>query len=435
MLALGALVGVWLVLTGFRLVLETLTRRDAHRATAPLWRRRQAPHVALAAVSLAVALVLAWVGARLVGTQTPDAFYTPPAEIPSEPGTLLRAEPFTRAMPPGTTAWRILYTTTRDDGTPALASGLVIVPDGVDDAPVLAWAHGTTGAAVGCAPTLLDEPLASGAMPNTEAAITAGWAIVATDYVGLGASAPHPYLVGRAEAHSVLDAVRAAHQVQGASLGEQTVVWGHSQGGGAALWTGGVAESYAPEIDLVGVAAIAPAADLPAMIGALAEEKSGTVIGPLVLAGYASTYDDVRVSDYLRPEATLLFDETVARCWSDPAMLVTVIGAVLVDRPIWAANPTEGPLGARLEQNVPLLPIHAPLLIAQGLTDPLVLPDAQQDYVDSLCRSGQSVDYRTYEGQGHVEVVSPGSALLDELMQWTRDRLAGEPAASTCPPR
>jgi len=75
-----------------------------------------------------------------------------------------------------------------------------------------------------------------------------GWAIVATDYVGLGASPPHPYLVGRPEARSVLDAVRAARTLRPAHLAPKTVVWGHSQGGGAALWTGIVAPSYAPAL-------------------------------------------------------------------------------------------------------------------------------------------------------------------------------------------
>ncbi|MGH9380499.1 MAG: hypothetical protein ACRD2Z_07795 [Thermoanaerobaculia bacterium] len=35
----------------------------------------------------------------------------------------------------------------------------------------------------------------------------------------------------------MLDAVRAAHQVESIPLSNQTVVWGHSQGGHAALWT------------------------------------------------------------------------------------------------------------------------------------------------------------------------------------------------------
>ncbi|WP_345741314.1 lipase family protein [Salana multivorans] len=431
-LVLGVAFGAWLLVRGVRLLVETvgprwLGRRREGRAS------RGRPRIVLAASSLVLALLLAAVGGRLLGTPHPDDFYTPPLDVPEAAGVLLRAEPFTRAVPDGATAWRILYTTTRDEGMPAVASGLVVVPDGAQAAPVVAWDHGTTGVAVGCAPTLLADPLASGAMPDPAAVVDAGWAIVMTDYIGLGADPPHEYLVGQGEARATLDAVRAAHQLPDAGLGDRTVVWGHSQGGGAALWTGGVAPGYAPELDILGVAAMAPAANLPAMIDALAGDTAGTLVGPLVLAGFAERYDDVRVSDYLRPEATLLYEETLARCWSDPAMLVSVVGAVAIDRPIWRTDPNAGPLAQRLEENVPRLPIEAPLLLAQGLADTLVLPDAQRAYVEELCAAGQAVDYRTYEGQDHVGVVGPDSPLPGELLRWTADRFAGLPADDTCP--
>lgn len=436
-LVMGVLLGVWLAVHGARLLLDAVLRRrreqrDAAGDAADPRPARTWPQFALSVGSLLLALLLAIVGGRLLGSHAPDAFYSAPSEVPAKPGVLLRAEPFTSSITDGVHAWRILYTTTRDEGVPAIASGYVVLPDGVEEPPVIAWAHGTTGAAVSCAPTLLGPTSTSGAMPEMGEALKRGWAVVATDYVGLGADAPHPYLVGEAEGRSVLDAVRASRQLADASFGEQVVVWGHSQGGGAALWTGGLASSYAPELDVAGVAAMAPAANLPAMIGRLADGKAGTVVGPLVLAGYSAHYDDVRVEEYLRPEATLLYEETAARCWADRSFIVSVLEAGVIDRPIWAKSPSEGPLAARLEANVPRKPIQAPLLIAQGLADTLVLPEAQQEYVDSLCRAGQPLDYRTYEGKDHMGVVSAGSPLLDQLMRWTEDRLRGAPAENSC---
>lgn len=429
-LAIGALFGVWLLMSGIRLALSAARGENSKQAAQP--RRRSWARTALSASALVVAVAMAFVGARLMGTSGPDAFYAPPAEVPDQPGVLLRAEAFTRAIPDGATAWRILYTTTRDEGVPAISSGLVVIPDGVQDPPTIAWAHGTTGAAESCAPTLLQDPFASGAMPNTEEALLNGWAIVATDYVGLGADAPHPYLVGQAAARSTLDAVRASRQLAGVSFGDEVVVWGHSQGGATALWAGGLAPSYAPELEIVGVAAMAPAANLPAMIGQLADGRAGTIVGPLVLAGYAAHYDEVHVDDYLLPAATLTFQETVARCWSDSAFIVSVLGTTVLDRTIWTRSPSDGPLGARLEQNVPRLPIEAPLLLAQGLTDTLVLPAAQQQYVEELCASGQHVDFRTFEGKDHMGVVTGDSPLLGQLMEWTRARLDGAPPTNTC---
>lgn len=429
-LAVGVLFGVWLLVTGVRLLLA------AHRGRGGSARRR--PHrrgrfeLVAAVLALGVSLVLTVVGIRLTGAPVPDDFTVPPASVPAEPGALLRAEPFTRTVPDGSSAWRILYTTTRSDGVPAVASGLVVVPDGAVSAPTVAWAHGTTGAAVGCAPSLLPEPFTAGAMPDLAAVLARGWAVVATDYVGLGTDAPHPYLVGEAAARSVLDAVRASRALPDSSLGEQVVVWGHSQGGAAALWTGGLAPEYAPELDVAGVAAMAPAADLSALIGVLASGKAGTFVGPLVLTGFAAEYPEIRVEDYVIPEARLLVEETAKRCWADPDAIVSLLQAGVIDRPIWSRDPAQGALGARIEQNVPRLPIPAPLLLAQGDADPLVLPDAQTAYVSSLCAAGQAVDYRRYAGLDHMGIVTGDSPLLAELMTWTSDRLAGTPPTSSC---
>jgi pimeloyl-ACP methyl ester carboxylesterase len=97
------------------------------------------------------------------------------------------------------------------------------------------------------------------------------------DYVGLGVDAPHPYLIGQPEGRSVLDAVRAAHQLDGVELEDRTVVWGHSQGGHAALWAGALAPTYAPDVNVIGVAALAPASDLLGLVDNLATITGGTI--------------------------------------------------------------------------------------------------------------------------------------------------------------
>ena len=96
--------------------------------------------------------------------------------------------------------------------------------------------------------------------------LESGYAIAATDYPGLGTPGPHPYLVGESEARGVIDLVRAARSFPGLEQSSRFAVWGHSQGGQAALFTGMIAKSYAPELHLVGVAAAAPATDLTALM-------------------------------------------------------------------------------------------------------------------------------------------------------------------------
>lgn len=362
------------------------------------------------------------VSIQLSATPRPDSFYTAPEEVSSEPGQLLRAEPFERTIPEGARAWRILYTTTVGEGRPAVASGLVVTPDTDAEHPVVAWAHGTTGFATGCALSLLDEPFVAGAMPDLVGALAQGWAVVATDYVGLGTEGAHPYLIGQAEGRSVLDSIRAAQQLGEADLSLTAVIWGHSQGGHAALWAGGLAGSYAPELAVAGVAAMSPAANLPALFDSLNDSAIGSLFGSFTLAAYAAEYPEIRIRDYVRPGARLMAEAMSRRCLSDPATIVSVATALVGREPIWARDPLEGPLGERAAENVPTLLIDAPVLIAQGADDTLVTPAAQEDYVERRRAAGQEIDYRVYGDQDHLSVIADDSPMIPELREWTRER-------------
>lgn len=423
-LAVAALFGARLALLGVAL----LRGPPARAAGGPRERRRRG----VAAVALVATVGATLVSAQLSTSPRPDAFYDPPADVPSMPGALLRSEPFDRAMPAGSTAWRILYTTTDADGRPAVASGLVIAPERGGEHPVIAWAHGTTGFATGCAPTLLDEPLVAGAMPDPQAAIDAGWAIVATDYAGLGTAGSQPYLIGEGEGRSVLDAVRAAQRLEEAALAAETVLWGHSQGGHAALWAGGMASGYAPELEILGVAAMAPATDLPALLDGVASSVVGPVFASFALAAYDAAYPDVAPRDSVRPGARIMVQSMQQRCLTDPATLVSLATSVFSGGPVFSRSPGDGALGARAAENVPTLPIDAPVLVAQGGADSLITPDAQAGWVAARCAEGWSIDHRTYDGLDHMGLVTGNSALLPELAAWTAARFAGEPAPAGC---
>jgi hypothetical protein len=132
----------------------------------------------------------------------------------------------TEGLPAGGQAWRVLYTTTNGDGSPAVASGTVLAPAVLPDGPlpVVAVAHGTTGVVPGCAPSLLPDPFGNGAGEALEQLVQLGWVGVTSDYVGLGTAGPHPYLVGPSEARNVLDSLRAAHAIPELDLSDTTLV-------------------------------------------------------------------------------------------------------------------------------------------------------------------------------------------------------------------
>ena len=196
-----------------------------------------------------------------------NAFYQASESATSGPiGSLIREEPRSGAAA-GATAHKVLYRSTKPDGTPIAVSGIVIVPAGQAPAggwPIVAWAHPTTGVVPRCAPSLaifLFQPIA-----GSRRLLEGGYAIAATDYPGLGTPGPHPYLVGESEARAVINSVRAARSFAGLENSNRFAVWGHSQGGQASLFTGMIAKTYAPELQLVGVAAAAPATDLATLM-------------------------------------------------------------------------------------------------------------------------------------------------------------------------
>jgi alpha-beta hydrolase superfamily lysophospholipase len=382
-----------------------------------------------ALVGVATAVSAAWLAAR---PGTPDGFYSPSGPVPPEPGVLLRQETFDRGVPADARAWRILYTTTRLDGKPALASAIVMVSRRAsgESRPIIAWTHGTTGVVPGCAPSLLDNPFDN--VPALEALIDQDWIYVATDYAGLGTSGSHPYLIGEGQARSALDAVRAARGIDGIGADERTVVWGHSQGGHAALWTGIIAPHYAPDVPIAGVAAIAPASDLRSLVDANQHTPVGRIMSSFLLRAYSEHYPDVVFDDYVPMRARLLARDMASRCLAGREALFSLLEASLVVDTIFGAPPASGALGDRLAQNTPDRALQQPLLVAQGLADDLVHPTIQFEFVRRQCDAGRDLEMRTYAGRDHLSVVAPDSPLIPDLVRWTQERIAGAPPRAGC---
>jgi pimeloyl-ACP methyl ester carboxylesterase/uncharacterized membrane protein HdeD (DUF308 family) len=433
--ALATVSGVQLVALGLRL----LGRATQLRRTAP-----QAPHMpdgrgprtwlrpACAAMLCAAALGSLCAGATISESPGPDSFSDAPKKLPAEPGTLIRAEPFTTDIPSGATGWRILYSTKTARGSMSVASAIVASPDGAKDSPVIAWAHGTTGTAEGCAPSLLGHPFKRGAVPDIKRIVSRGWSLVAPDYTGLGAKGPHEYLVGTSEGRSVLDAIRAAQDLKRAHLGQKTVIWGHSQGGHAALWAGSLAPSYAPDLDIEGIAALSPVSDVPALLTGFTRTRKASVFGAYLVTSYATTYSDVDVGDSVRPRALLKLSETAKRCLRGRGAVASVAASTLTGGKLWKDDPVRGALLKRAEQNTPRGMVKAPLFIGQGEDDGLVPVQLQDRYVASRCAAGQSLAYRTYPGQRHTTLITRGSPLTHELLEWTSNRFDGKPFSSSC---
>lgn len=219
-------------------------------------------------------------------------FYRVPSPLPSgAPGTLIATEQ-APGQPDGAAAWRILFRSTDLAGQPVVNSGLLVVPDKPAPAggrTIVSWGHPTTGSAEKCAPSRFFDPYVF--VEGLTALLDRGYAVVYTDYTGMGVPGPDSYLVGDTEGRNVLDAARAARKVLGSEASDRVVLWGHSQGGQAVLFAAQLAASYAPDLDVRAAAVAAPATDLASLLRADIGDVSGVSIASYAFAAYASVYD------------------------------------------------------------------------------------------------------------------------------------------------
>lgn len=388
--------------------------------------------VVLAVVAVAVAgwLTLRWV----VRPDAPGAFYTPPAELPAgPPGTIIRSADVD-GLDGDRRAWRVLYRSTDADDAPIAVSGVIVAPTGAPPPggwPVVGWAHGTTGVASRCAPSL-ESAAGIALVPEVDRLLAAGNVVAITDYPGLGTPGPHPYLVGESEGRAVLDSVRAAAALLGTEVSSDAVVFGHSQGGHAVLFAGSLAASYAPEIELAGVAAMAPPTDLGELLTLDSSEPAGIVLTAMAIDAWSRYFPDVSLDAVVEPVARPLVSDIASECIETTAQGLPVIPDVLGLEVTFLSQPPATAPGwsERLQANSPqTVSPDVPLLVAQGLADELVRPTVTEAFVTARCAQGASIDLRRYPGVGHFEVRTTAAPMM---VDWLLARLAGEPSTPGC---
>ncbi len=371
---------------------------------------------------------------------SPFAFYDAPT-VPagSVHGTLLRYQqvgPVPGAQA-GATLWRILYLTRSATGTSVLGSGYVAVPAQGAPAggyPVISWAHGSTGMARACAPSLFSTTLPGGLRhlilaPYLATLVDRGYLVTAADYPGLGTQGTLGYYSGPAEGYAVLDAIRAAQGMPDWHASHTAVILGHSQGGHSALFAGQLAAGYTPEQRIVGVVAAAPVTWLTGIASA-ATTSSAPVNSDLLLlvVSWSRTYPGLPLDKLLTPSAitgigrlTSMCDDAVTK-----AYLHTPSSAIFLP-----AASTNRVLDALGRANTPgATPTKAPILIVQGSSDNEVNVADTTSFVHHLCTvQPDRLTYTVYHGATHDGVLKEAQS---QILTWIADRIAGKPAPTGC---
>lgn len=391
------------------------------------------PGVLKAGALRAVAGLLFILSGHLGPALAQTAFYNAPRSLlAGEPGTIVRQERIEGA-PLGAAAYRTLYRSTGLRGEPIFVSGVIIVPRGDPPAgsrPIVAWAHPTSGVTPRCAPSLAIFLFQQ--IQGLRSFVERGYVVAATDYPGLGTPETHPYLVGESEGRAVLDIVRAASSMPGAGGGKRFTVWGHSQGGQAALFTGMIAKSYAPELELLGVAAAAPATDLAALM----KDDIGTSGGNNIMAMTVWSWHrvfDASIAKIVDPRALPALDRLARVCIEGPFDLSARqrIGQALNQHFLSVEQPADiEPWRSLLEKNsAGVLPSEIPVFLAQGTADQIINPNVTRDYMNKLCNAGSRVKLMILPDIGHGRAAQASTMAA---VNWTADRFADAAVPNDC---
>ena len=348
-------------------------------------------------------------------------FYVAPDPLPAgEPGDIIRLQLIGDSG--GSTTLRMMYHSQDAAGRDRAVTGIVTYPDAAPPPagwPVVSTANGTSGMQTACAPSRYDQPAARWGLQAVG---------VDTDYIGLGPVGElHPYLSRVSEAHSVIDAVRAARNISETGAGSRWLAIGGSQGGHASISTNELAATWAPELDLVGSVAFAPGAMFENSYGGV-DEIVARVISVMMLYGVATEHPELIPTDYASPTTAAAADGVLSTgCLNDIAAALAVIPA----DSYWINDPrvTEPARSIMLANDVGNVKAPSPLLVLQGTADSTVVPQRTRDLLTRLCTTGQVTEYSEYEGAGHQDI---GTVSAAQVTAWVADRFADAAPTDSC---
>jgi pimeloyl-ACP methyl ester carboxylesterase len=354
------------------------------------------------------------------------AFYTPPKPLTGKHGGLIWARKQTGDDALRRNARLLLYRSKSVDGDTVAVSGSLTLPRGKKPKggwPVVTYAHGTAGIADACAPTRGYDAgqLVSYAYPLLRRFLDAGFAVVRTDYEGLGTPGVHPFLVGRSEGRSVLDAVRAARRLE-PRLSKRFVIAGHSQGGHAALFAADLAPTWVPDLRLRGTVALAPASHLGVQFEAtraISSARGG--LGSFVALGLraaGTVAPRLDVPQLLTDRARALYPQTTTRC-HDRLSEAGSFGGVPLNEILRGDVDLNPLLNVISAQDPERLTLSSRVRVLQGSADGTVLAIFTAQLVEDYRERGTRVDYTLYDGVSHAGVVEKGGA---DATRWIRQR-------------
>jgi len=400
----------------------------------------------LLALFLTAAAVVATTTAPSTAGSVPvpedDPFYAVPADVASyADGAVIASRKITAiayVLPVPATSWQILYKTRDSHGAPTATVTTLMVPNaawkGTGPRPMVSYQTAEDGVAGRCAPSygLRAGFLGSLTTANAEAGlmmmgIAKGWAVTVPDYEGPESQ----FLAGRLEGQAVLDGIRASLAFTEAGLPATTPVglWGYSGGSFASSIAAQLEPTYAPEINLQGVALGGFVSEIRDTI----DKFSDTVYGGAIAMGVNGpmrAFPEYDLGQYLSAEGKKKVATAAHDCIADAVARYPFLGYADIEAYPGAMNApavvellhSNSPSGIPGTPSAPVYEYHAQF---DQLAPIATARQQLRRYCDDGVAVQHVVDYLT-EHISQVVVGAPGA------VAFLANRFAGQAPKNTC---
>jgi hypothetical protein len=370
---------------------------------------------------------------------TADPFYRWSGSLRNDaPGTVLRTRSVTvtRAeMSTPAKVTQLLYVTTDELGRRTVSVATVVHP--LDKAPsatapLVSYQAAYDALGAQCEPSYtfpltVQHETVPAPIPLQYAA--EGYNVVTSDYEGEDLA----YGAGQQSGYETLDAVRAAEKWLGVPETSTPVgMVGYSGGSIATEFASELADTYAPTLDIVGVAEGGIPVDLFHNIAYVDNPGSSWtwVIGALMV-GLVRGFDIHDIDKFLTPQGIAVASSDRTQCVGH----FTDLTIKQMFKPQYR-DFTKVPLFVRILDRLIMSRTgtpRAPLFIGNGFSDSIgdgvmVTKDVQQ-LAYTYCRRGVPVEFHLYAGLSHVQA---GQPFLDQAHAFLTQRFEGLPLQDGC---
>ena len=352
------------------------------------------------------------------------SFYDTRNPLPAgKEGELIRSERFEQyTLAPGVSAIRILYHSRSANGDDVAASGVVLFPEEETPPaggwPIIAWAHGSRGVARQCAPSLTRD-LYYGSFLSMY--VELGYAVVATDYTGLGARFRNAFSDMQSNAADLINSIPAARAAV-PELSRKWVAMGTSEGS-MAVAALAESENEIRDPNYLGAIAISGLSDPKNLYETLAK---GTFNDTLAFLAYGikTVYPQFEVRDMLTEKVLPAYNHVADDCSSDTPG--PELPAAQMLKPDWQNDKYVKQYVAR--NTLGEKPSYAPLLIIAGEPNP-AQPTTTTQVVSRMCKQGDRIQFEQYPDPDASSLI--GTSVSAQIA-WLRARFANGPAPTNC---